>query len=604
MNVSVFKDRSISSWRDVARSVGIAVLALAMAVLVRKLLLHGLEGRIVWVTFYPAVVLGGIFGGWLAGLFATTGASLVALHGWPLFVNRPFIKDGGDWLGLWAFVFNCLLMVMVAQMMRNAQARTLAAKEQSDRDREEALEANRAKSTFLANMSHELRTPLNAILGFAQILGKDPTVSPSQQEKLRTILGAGEHLLAIINNILDLSKIESGKIVLEAKAFDLGELLQDIVAMLRGRAHAKGLELEVDQSSSFPRFVTADPAKLRQVLINLVGNAIKFTGEGRVSIKLSLHGERSGQGGQLLRFEISDTGPGIAEADQMRIFDPFEQLGTQEGTGLGLTITRQFVALMGGTIQLRSQLGRGSDFVFTMGYEPAAVEQLEPGLRSQGRILSVTDAGSIRVLAVDDSPENRAVVRGFLEPFGFVLREACNGHDAVRVFRDWKPHLVVLDRRMPVLDGIGAAREMRGSELPGERAAILAVTAHAYREEQEEMLAAGCDAFLAKPYTEAELMTAMERLLRLEIRREEPSLEESAPLGVLDERLLVGVPGDELEELAGLLDRSDMSGIEARIHALSRSRPELARQLLFHAERFEYGALSKWIRTFRTGRNS
>ncbi|MEN9353960.1 MAG: hypothetical protein RL318_1285 [Fibrobacterota bacterium] len=588
----------------VLHSILVSLACMLVAVLVRRFPLHGLEGRIIWVTFYPAVVAAGVLGGWSSALVTTLASCLVAVHAWPFFHTRPFIRDGGDWLGLWAFVFNCVLIGAMAWMMRRSRDRAELARCDAEKQREAALAANQAKSTFLANMSHELRTPLNAILGFSQILGNDPAATASQKEKLHTILGAGEHLLAIINDILDLSKIESGKVVAEPRAFDLGEMLQDIVMMLRGRAHAKGLELELDQSSSFPRFVLADSAKLRQVLINLVGNAIKFTNEGRVVIKLSLNGQRTENGLRRMCFEVSDTGPGIAAQDHARIFDPFVQLGTQEGTGLGLAITRQFVAVLGGSISMQSALGEGTKFVFTACYEPAEVTALDPGLRGQGRIISVEGANRLRVLVVDDSPENRAVARGFLEPLGFAIREAANGHEGVQVFRDWKPHLVLLDRRMPVLDGIGAAREMRQLEPVGERSAILAVTAHAYRDEQEQMLEAGCDAFLAKPYSEADLLGAMVRLLRLEIHREVPTGVESAKLGVLEASLLDGVQDADLDELAELLDRSDMMGIEGKIHALSKAHPELSRHLFHHTERFEYGMLSKWIRTVRTGRNS
>ncbi|MEK7395192.1 MAG: ATP-binding protein, partial [Fibrobacterota bacterium] len=249
--------------------------------------------------------------------------------------------------------------------------------------------ANQAKSAFLANMSHELRTPLNAILGFAQILSREVGLDAAQHEKLAIIVHAGDHLLSIINDILDLAKIESGKIAMEPAEFDIGALVHDLVALLRVRAETKGLDLVFDQSSSFPRFVRADPDKLRQILVNLVGNAIKFTRQGSVVVKLVAQNLGEDPARQRLHFEITDTGAGIRQEDLERIFEPFVQLQQREGTGLGLTITRQFIRLMGGELRVESEPGKGSVFRFAIDCERVGLENLTGSSVAHGKVRSI-----------------------------------------------------------------------------------------------------------------------------------------------------------------------------------------------------------------------
>ncbi|HMA63818.1 MAG TPA: ATP-binding protein, partial [Chitinispirillaceae bacterium] len=236
-----------------------------------------------------------------------------------------------------------------------------------------AEQANRAKSMFLANMSHEFRTPLNAILGFSQIIARDNQLPLKLRDPMNIIMKSGEHLLSLINDVLDLARIESGKTRFEPVEFDLGSLLADLIDMLRIRAREKGLELRLDQSSSFPRFVRTDPAKLRQILINLISNAIKFTKHGSITIKLALASRVNNNHHHELLFSITDTGIGISREDQKRLFNPFEQLGSStkhEGTGLGLSIVNEYVKLLGGQITLESDIGTGSTFKFSIVCDP------------------------------------------------------------------------------------------------------------------------------------------------------------------------------------------------------------------------------------------
>ena len=380
--------------------------------------------------------------------------------------------------------------------------------------RDAAEAANRAKSVFLANMSHELRTPLTAVLGFAEIMSRDPGIPERARENLGIIMRSGEHLLTLINDILDLSKIDAGRVEVDRRDVDLGELIRDIVNMMRGRAEVKGLRLVLDQSSEFPRFVNTDPGKIRQILVNLVGNAIKFTHAGQVSIRLAT--ETTPDGHSLVA-EVRDTGIGIGRGDLDRIFHPFEQIGNRmtEGTGLGLTITRQYVQMLGGRISVDSELGKGSCFRFTIPLGNLNAASQAPSVRHQPVGIGSPTA-DLRILIVEDQPENRLLLRCFLEPLGFQIRDAVNGQEAIGIFQEWRPQLIFMDRRMPVLDGLEATRRIK--VLPGGAGTIIiAVSAHSFKEEQREMLAAGCNGFLAKPFGVDDLLALLKQQLHLDL---------------------------------------------------------------------------------------
>ncbi|NLD92385.1 MAG: response regulator [Fibrobacter sp.] len=382
-----------------------------------------------------------------------------------------------------------------------------------------AEQSNKAKSMFLANMSHEFRTPLNAILGFSQIIARDNLLPLKLRDPMNIIMKSGEHLLSLINDVLDLARIESGKTRFEPVEFDLGSLLTDLIDMLRIRAREKGLELRLDQSSSFPRFVRTDQAKLRQILINLVSNAIKFTNHGHISIKLALASHVKNDQHHELLFSITDTGIGISKEDQKRLFNPFEQLGTSmhhEGTGLGLSIVNEYVKLLGGQICVDSDTGAGSTFKFSIKYQP--VNELSTELKPVNTDLPqrIKNAENCRILIVEDHVDNRAILLALLKPFGFQIREATNGHEALEITRNWMPNLIFMDRRMPDMDGLDATKAIRNlsqSVYPS----IIAVTAHAYSDEQKEMLDAGCNGFIAKPYKDSSIFEAIRTFLPVEI---------------------------------------------------------------------------------------
>ncbi len=464
---------------------------------------------------------------------------------------------------------------------RNAQRARLEALSAKDK----AIEASHAKSVFLSNMSHELRTPLNAVLGFAQLMDRDSGLSTDQREHLSAIMSSGEHLLHLINDVLSLSKIEAGKLTLTNQPFDLLRTIEGVEAMLRGRTRAKSLGFVVERSEDLPRWVRGDEGKLRQVLINLLGNAVKFTASGSITLRARWRGG-------IAEFEVKDTGHGISPDELESLFEPFVQTESgrrsKEGTGLGLAISRNFVQMMGGDIRVRSQLGMGSVFGFDIELPEVTDGDEVTGRRS---VLALEPGQpEYRVLIVDDAERNREILVKLLSSVGFAVCEASDGREAVAVWTSWRPDLVLMDMRMPVLDGRSATLEIRrleaadGGNAEGAsnapRTKVISLTASAFEHERDAILEAGCDDFLTKPFREEVLFQKLARHLNARFRYAlessdralsgrldsgvglEPGRLRGLPSGWLTALNEAVVKGD-IEQANRIVD--DICGVDARI---------------------------------------
>ncbi|MDH3972948.1 MAG: ATP-binding protein [Deltaproteobacteria bacterium] len=466
--------------------------------------------------------------------------------------------------------------------------------EESLRKAKEASEsANRAKSLFLANMSHELRTPLNAILGFSGMIGRDRDTPAPVQEKVAIINRSGEHLLSMINDVLDLSKIEAGRVELEESVFDLPRMLEDMGRMFEVRAESAGLRFDLEKSPNLPQFIKADAGKLRQIVINLLGNAVKFTKEGVVVLRARTLPMADDPPMVTLQLEVEDSGPGIAPEQEEHIFEAFVQAGKSpeaaDGTGLGLAITKSFVELMGGEISVESKPGEGS--LFSVKLPVALADASEVGVMEAVKpAVSGLQPGQNRwrILVVEDNIENRLLLSSLLEQAGFELRTSENGEEAVHLFEQWQPHFIWMDMRMPVMDGYQATSKIRS--LPGgDKVKIVALTASAFKEQRKNILDTGCDDVVYKPFKSHEIFDAMAEQLGVRyIYEEELEKEAAEPEITLTSDILADLPEELRSVLKETAHNLDISAVNDVIVRIGNKQPEIARGLLLLVKEFRF----------------
>ncbi|MBW4562740.1 MAG: AAA family ATPase [Mojavia pulchra JT2-VF2] len=473
---------------------------------------------------------------------------------------------------------------------------------------EEAAEAaNRAKSEFLANMSHELRTPLNGILGYAQIFQKDKTFTEKQKNGINIIHECGEHLLTLINDILDLSKIEARRMELYSKSFQFSEFLESIVQICHIHAEQKGISLIYTTLSPLPQFICADEKRLRQVLINLLSNAVKFTEKGGVTFKVGYLMEPGEISSQSLipkiRFQVEDTGIGIAPEQLEEIFLPFKQVGEDsrktEGTGLGLAISRQLVQMMGGELKVKSTLGKGS--IFWLDLElPEVIPQLDIKNYEKRNIIGFLDPKR-KVLVVDDKSTNRSVLVNLLEPLGFEVLEASDGLDGINKAREFKPDVIFMDLVMTVMDGFEATRRLK--MLPDlKHVVVIAVSASVFEFDKQQSRQVGCNDFLAKPIQKVELLEILQVHLGLEWIYEQPTsnrqeAEDAHPTSEIQNLQLIAPPAEEIAILLDLAMRGDLTGITKRAAELEKLNKQFI-PFAANLRQLAKGFKSKQIRDF------
>ena len=450
---------------------------------------------------------------------------------------------------------------------------------------QKAEAANNAKNIFFSQITHELRTPMNAILGFVQLMQRNSSLNSEHHEQLRIINHSGEHLMALINDVLEVSKIEAGRSILEKSNFDLERTVKGIEEMLRLKAQSKNIAFIVERNPYLPRYIKTDEKKLQQVLINLLANAVKFTDKGRVSLQIDYSRSKPYQ----ISFSVRDTGYGIAPEELSSLFMPFVQTQagrqSQSGTGLGLSICQEYVRLMGGELKVISQIEQGSTFSFDIPIEIGEPVVLLPESR---RVIGLqSDRVIPKILVAEDRWENRQFLMRLLEMVGFTVKEAVNGQEAVALWSSWNPDLILMDLQMPVMDGYEATQHIKRLD---PNIIIIAITASKFKEQKQFILSSGCSDLLNIPFQEEDLWSKIARYLQIEYIYEKlsPSVgAASAANGCnLDLKMLSAMPAEWIVRLNHYATAANAKQIHALLKQVPESYSELANAIALLVDDF------------------
>ena len=483
--------------------------------------------------------------------------------------------------------------LMLKQVIEEAEK----AKAELEKAKEVADSANKAKSEFLANMSHELRTPLNGILGYAQILGRTETLSERGKTGISIIYQCGDHLLTLINDILDLSKIEAHKMELLHESFDLPAFLRSVVEICRVRADQKGIDFIYDVDQGLPHYVNADERRLRQVLINLLGNAVKFTDAGQVRFRVQLIDPPVSPSRHRLRFEIADTGVGMRPEQVAKVCLPFEQVGDHSrkegGTGLGLAISSQIIQMMDSELEIASEWGGGSQFSFTVELTEDAHIQ-PPSFSHRTRQIIGYEGDERTVLIVDDRWENRSVMSNLLKPIGFRTIEATNGEAGLAQAESSRPDLIIVDLLMPVMDGLAMLQQLR-CHPQLQAVPTIVSSASVFETDRYKSLAAGAVAFLAEPIRTNELLHLLEIHLQLQW-----TYGNAAPIEDVDLRgeshVIISPPPEVLATLTAFARKGDLDSLIQAARHLDEQYSHFAETVILMSEQFQVKQLKAFIK--------
>jgi PAS domain S-box-containing protein len=465
-----------------------------------------------------------------------------------------------------------------------------------------AERSNHAKAVFISKMSHEIRTPLNAVLGYAQLLLRDPTIVNLHRKYIEVISRGGEHLLGLINEILEMSKIEAGKMEAITERFDLCSLLADTEMLFKEKAEEKNLKLVINLPSDLPRIIESDGNKVRQIVINLLGNAFKFTEQGSITVNVTDSPVPKSGDKRLFKIEISDTGAGINPTDAKKLFQAFEQATAgkyQTGTGLGLSISKQYAHLLGGDVVLsKSVPGKGSTFTATFIAKVISSKKVKEEFRDSGRkVIGIVRRQFIpKILIVDDADSNREFLRVLLLQVGFDVKDAATGKEALGILKEWQPDLILLDRIMPDLDGIEICKKIRAT-LAQSKIKIIMVTASALEDSRREVSQCGIDGFVSKPFRESEIFAAIKRVLNIEyLYANEPS---PVRASLAHEAAQVLLEKISTEVVSKIIEASEVGDVEL-LHKLidesvTPSCSELGIELTNLANSYKYNSIKKLL---------